>query len=861
MADKEYASIDINFNIVGAEEVESKLDKIEQVASRVDKVLNSLSRASVNSKVNVEDKATEKINNIHRKLSLLIGKSYVATLTIKDKVTGVLQSISSKIRSALSLLTSPLAFLGMGAFAGSFSAMAKESLNIAGNLEQVNIAFATMLRSEEKAKKFLAGLQEFSIQTPFELPDLLGVSRQLLAYGFKAEEIKEILQDIGDAASGLGLGAEGMERISLALGQIRAKSRLSGEEMRQLAEAGIPAWNYVAKAIGATTQEAMKLSERGLIPADKAIQAIISGMRTDFAGMMVRQSRTLQGLLSTLRDFARLEIFGAFGEGLRQGLLPLLSKVVDFLTKNKKGAKDLEDTFMRLGRRVGNILVGVLEKLYSLIKDIADPKFKGDFGDRILNVFENLLTKINAWLGEIGNQLLSDTFYNIGIIAGKAWIRALGDTIRAGIIDLLRGNILGSLFSFGLFNALMGGKLIRGTFRLGGILFKFGKWALGRTSPLQTAEASTAIAEQAAITGRISSSLLTKSGLAIKAGLDLFRFLRARDKIKAGAGIGGEWVGMLGGAKLGAAIGTAIAPGIGSAIGGVVGGFIGMILGGKIGTVIVDIFKKIKWRELGGILREGFKRVAEFVPYGIGFIIGKIVRGVGDLIKLVGGLFFKIGEMGLKMLRRGWEGIQIFLRNPWGTLKDVVSAVWDTGIRIGTALIEGLWYGIKRVGGGLLGVLEKIFNFATKGAGNFLEGLRGGLGIQKNITTPKKIEPITKVKPYAGGGIVGAPTLALLGEKGAEVVIPLYDTERALSLWQWTGQKLHIKEFARGGIIGAYTLNYSNSVKEKKGLLVNIDRIDVKIEGNTKDINFDELANLIGKKITVQIKRVLENRP
>ncbi len=859
MADKEYASIDINFNIVGADEVEGKLAKIEEVASRVDKVINSLSRASVRSKVDVEDKASEKVSNIHRKLSMLIGRTYVATISIKDKITGVVPKISDKIRSAFSLLTSPLGFVGMGAFAGGFGAMIRESLNVAGDLEQVNIAFSTMLRSEEKAKKFLAELQEFSIQTPFELPQLLVASRQLLAYGFKLEEVKGILKDVGDATAGLGLGAEGIARITLALGQIRAKGKLSGEEVRQLAEAGIPAWSYVARTLGITQQEAMKLSEKGLIPADKAIQAILKGMRTDFAGLMERQSRTLQGLLSTLRDFARLKIFGAFGEGLRQGLLPLLGKVVDFLSRNKKGAKDLEDTFMRFGRKVGDVIVKVLEKFYSLIQDITNPRFKGDLGDKVLGVFKNMLDKINAWLGGEGSEFLFRTFYNIGLIAGRAWVKALWNTITSGIGNLFKGNILGSLLSFGLFSFLGGGKLL-------GTAFKLGKWALGKITPVSVAEAATGtevvtkITQAQALAGKISVPMLTK-GMPIKAGIDIVRIIKARDKFKAGIGIAGEWGGMVGGAKLGAAIGTAIAPGIGSAIGGVVGGFIGMILGGKIGTVIVDIFKKIKWRELGGILREGFKRVAEFVPYGIGFIIGKIVRGVGDLIKLVGGLFFKIGEMGLKMLRRGWEGIQIFLRNPWGTLKDVVSAVWDTGIRIGTALIEGLWYGIKRVGGGLLGVLEKIFNFATKGAGNFLEGLRGGLGIQKNITTPKKIEPITKVKPYAGGGIVGAPTLALLGEKGAEVVIPLYDTERALSLWQWTGQKLHIKEFARGGIIGAYTLNYSNSVKEKKGLLVNIDRIDVKIEGNTKDINFDELANLIGKKITVQIKRALENRP
>lgn len=861
MAAEEYASIDINFNIVGADEVEGKLAKIEEVASRVDKVINSLSRASVRSKVDVEDKASEKVSNIHRKLSMLIGRTYVATISIKDKITGVVPKISDKIRSAFSLLTSPLGFVGMGAFAGGFGAMIRESLNVAGDLEQVNIAFSTMLRSEEKAKKFLAELQEFSIQTPFELPQLLVASRQLLAYGFKLEEVKGILKDVGDATAGLGLGAEGIARITLALGQIRAKGKLSGEELRQLAEAGIPAWSYVARTLGITQQEAMKLSEKGLIPADKAIQAILKGMRTDFAGLMERQSRTLQGLLSTLRDFARLKIFGAFGEGLRQGLLPLLGKVVDFLSRNKKGAKDLEDTFMRFGRKVGDVIVKVLEKFYSLIQDITNPRFKGDLGDKVLGVFKNMLDKINAWLGGEGSEFLFRTFYNIGLIAGRAWVKALWNTITSGIGNLFKGNILGSLLSFGLFSFLGGGKLL-------GTAFKLGKWALGKITPVSVAEAATGtevvtkITQAQALAGKISVPMLTKGILPIKAGIDIVRIIKARDKFKAGIGIAGEWGGMVGGAKLGAAIGTAIAPGIGTGIGAALGGILGAILGGKIGTAIVDFFRKIKWGELGNILKEGFIKVASYIPYGIGYLLGITTRGIWGLIKLVGNLFSKLCEFSLNILKKGWEGIKAFFKNPWGTIKDILFAMWNVGVRIVSSLWEGILAKAKAIGGVFLWIVEKGWSLMKGASEKFWEGAKTGFGI-----TEKKIEPIKNVflkpKPYAEGGVVRKTTVALMGERGAEVIIPLTNKKRATELLNWTAERLGIREFAEGGVVGNYTFNYpyGNKLEKKQtGLSININRIDVKVEDSMQNIDYNELAIIIGKKITAQIRRALENR-
>lgn len=863
----EYTSIDIVLNLIGDEDVKEKLKKIEQISRKVESVLNKLAGLDAKAKIDAEDKASEKIRAINHKIARIVGKTYVLTISVKDKISSVIHGITSKVRGLSKILTSPLGFLGLGAFAGGFGAMVKESLNIAGEMEQANVAFTTMLRSGEKAKKFLEELQRFSIQTPFELPQLMDASRKLLAYGFAAEKVIPILKDVGDATAGLGLGSEGIARITLALGQMRAKGKITGEEMRQLAEAGIPAWNYIAKMMNVTTQQAMKLAEKGLIPAEKGIEAILRGMRTNFAGLMEKQSRTLFGLLSILREFARLKIFGAFGEGLRQGLLPLLTKVTDYLTKNKKGAGELENTLLRLGKKVGDFVVKALEKVYALIKDIMNPSIKADLGERILKVFENIISQINSWLGGEGGKKLTGTFYNIGIIAGKAWIRALIDTFTSGIQELFRGNILGSIFSFGLFSFLGGGKILGTGFRLGEKVYELGGLVLKKVNPVSVSHASTSseaikeVSQVKNVLGKSPTPILSKGAIALKAGIDIYRFTTSKNKLKSGAEIIGEWGGMFAGAKIGAAIGTMIAPGIGTAIGGTIGGILGTILGGKLGTGIVELFRKIKWEDLGIKLKEGFRKVAGYIPYSLGYLHGIIFRGLWELIKFVGNLFYKVGEFGLSLLKKGWEGIVSFLKNPFGTIKDIVTNLWNIGKIIAKSLWEGIIAGAKAIGGVFSWIIEKGGSLISGGFEKYTEGFTKGFGIPKAEQKLGINNVTSKIKPFAEGGIVKSPVLGLVGERGPEIIMPLYDRKRSMELLSFAIDRLGVKPFAEGGIVGNFNYKYASTKSSiTKSLAININHIDVKISGDVNGLDYDELAIQIGKKISTQIKRAIENR-
>lgn len=247
-----------------------------------------------------------------------------------ERQTKELAGSAKQAGGALGGMGSALSQLGLGiSLAGitaGLLAAGKASLKLAMDMEQTKIAFTTMTGSAQLAQQHLDELREFAAKTPFQFTDLTEASKRMQAFGFSAESIVPMLTDIGDAVAALGGGSERIDRVTLALGQMSAKGKVSGQEMLQLTEAGIPAWRYLAEAIGVSTGEVMKMSEKGLIPADKAIQAILAGMRQDFGGMMAQQATTAAGKMSNLVD--KLEAFGA---AIGEKALPATNSFIDGL--------------------------------------------------------------------------------------------------------------------------------------------------------------------------------------------------------------------------------------------------------------------------------------------------------------------------------------------------------------------------------------------------------------------------------------------------------------------------------------------------------------------------------------------------
>ena len=236
-----------------------------------------------------------------------------------------LEDFGGKLADAGDALTShftvPLAAAAAGA--GAFA------ISTASAAETSEMAFTTMLGSAEAARDMLDELASFAAHTPFELSGLTTATQQLLAYGFTAEDIIPMLTAVGDATAALGTGQQGIEAVTRALGQMQTRGKVTAEEMLQLTEAGIPAWEYLARAIGTDTAGAMEAVSDGAVDAQTGIDALTRGMEEDFGGMMERQSTTVAGLMSNLADAIERPLMALRDSDAYERFADTLSDLVD----------------------------------------------------------------------------------------------------------------------------------------------------------------------------------------------------------------------------------------------------------------------------------------------------------------------------------------------------------------------------------------------------------------------------------------------------------------------------------------------------------------------------------------------------
>lgn len=203
--------------------------------------------------------------------------------------------------------------------AAGLTALGAASVKMSADFQVAKKSMEVLTGSAEKAQKHLSDLERFAATTPFNFAGLVDASKRLQAYGFQAEAVIPILQNVGDASAALGLGQEGIDRLTLALGQIAAKGKLSAEEMRQISETGITGWQMLADYTGKSVAEIQDQTSKGAISAQTALEAIFTGMRDRFGGIMKQSATEIPYQLSNMKDSIE-SIMRGIGDSITEGL-------------------------------------------------------------------------------------------------------------------------------------------------------------------------------------------------------------------------------------------------------------------------------------------------------------------------------------------------------------------------------------------------------------------------------------------------------------------------------------------------------------------------------------------------------------
>ena len=174
-------------------------------------------------------------------------------------------------------------------------------VSVRGQFQQLELAFGTMLGSEEKATDLMQQMVDTAAKTPFDLMGVAEGAKQLLAYGVSAEKVNDTLVRLGNIASGLSIP---LNDIVYLYGTTMVQGRLYAQDVRQFTGRGIPLVQELAEKYHTTAEGINAMVSAGKIgfPDVEEVLNKMTNAGGQFYQLMEKQSSSLTGQIANLQD-------------------------------------------------------------------------------------------------------------------------------------------------------------------------------------------------------------------------------------------------------------------------------------------------------------------------------------------------------------------------------------------------------------------------------------------------------------------------------------------------------------------------------------------------------------------------------
>lgn len=216
--------------------------------------------------------------------------------------------------------------LSLAAITVALEEVGRKSIEVSSKFEQLNVSFG-VLAGQKAGQQLVKDLTDLANVTPMTTEGLAENSKLLLSFGEAAQNIIPDLKLLGDISGGNQLK---MNMLTLAFAQMGATGRLMGQDLLQMVNAGFNPLQQMSEKTGKSMGQLKKEMENGQITFSMVKQAMVDATSEGgrFSGMMEKQSRTLEGRLSTLSDKWAL-----VGKSIGDKFLPMAKAATDGMIK------------------------------------------------------------------------------------------------------------------------------------------------------------------------------------------------------------------------------------------------------------------------------------------------------------------------------------------------------------------------------------------------------------------------------------------------------------------------------------------------------------------------------------------------
>lgn len=380
------------------------IDKVSGPARKISGSLRSVNGAAKASSVsfNKAGRAVDSVTGRYVKLGRVIRGSNGVTGAIgslAEPMGSVMSGLGSIVKGA-ALAATGIALIGAVGFA--------KSAGEAVLFRQDTLRALTLItKSTKTANDVFEDAIKLSDKLGSKATDTIQGVHALMAKGFSKSESFDLVKGMADLEA-IAPGVN-VKNLILAITQIKSAGKLQGDELNQLAEAGLNLsefWKALSKSTGKTTDELRKMKEAGKLTSDMAIQGVKDSIKAttgmDLGKAAEQRSQGLAGMFDRLKNlpdrfFTELaKSASSSGAGDMIGdLFKRIGPDSEFFKMAVQGGTKALELIGSVLREVGPILDDFGAGFMSAWPDMA-PAVKAA-GDALLKMVKDPAVKEFAW--------------------------------------------------------------------------------------------------------------------------------------------------------------------------------------------------------------------------------------------------------------------------------------------------------------------------------------------------------------------------------------------------------------------------------------------------------------------------------
>jgi len=176
---------------------------------------------------------------------------------LKDQASGPLSGLRRMLGGIGQVAGGILGAQAIGGLINGIKSLGAEALDAVASYERMGASMEALaareLRASDatlsmtdalklaapKAQELMKWVEQLAIKSPFDQEGVALALKTAMAYGFTIDQAKKLTEVTIDFVAATGGTSAQMNQIALALGQIQAKGKLSGQEILQLTNAGV----------------------------------------------------------------------------------------------------------------------------------------------------------------------------------------------------------------------------------------------------------------------------------------------------------------------------------------------------------------------------------------------------------------------------------------------------------------------------------------------------------------------------------------------------------------------------------------------------------------------------------------------